>query len=174
MEAANLTCFSHNFSNDENVTFPEPLYPLVSPSVLVETFKEGQSISSLIETSSSVEQIERYGNALAILGSETFFKMVVHHNLLHGDLHPGNILVQFVPNVPKTIKTISKLFKNVNIEEIYLNKIKNNIKPKLVLLDAGMATHLDLEERERMYKLFKAVSERDGYATAKYTLEFSG
>lgn len=47
-EARNLQRFISNFKWWRNVSFPTPLYPLVRPSVLVETFEEGDSISRLV------------------------------------------------------------------------------------------------------------------------------
>lgn len=48
-EARNLQRFIRNFRFHSRVNFPIPLYPLVRPSVLVETFEEGDSIDRLIE-----------------------------------------------------------------------------------------------------------------------------
>ena len=45
IEARHLQRFNHNFRRWHNVSFPVPLYPLVAPSVLVETFEEGCLIS---------------------------------------------------------------------------------------------------------------------------------
>lgn len=43
-EAANLQRFNTNFRRTRSVSFPEPLYPLVSPDVLVESFEAGKHI----------------------------------------------------------------------------------------------------------------------------------
>jgi len=43
-EAANLERFNTNFRRTRSVSFPEPLYPLVSPDVLVESFEAGRHI----------------------------------------------------------------------------------------------------------------------------------
>jgi predicted unusual protein kinase regulating ubiquinone biosynthesis (AarF/ABC1/UbiB family) len=43
-EAANLQRFNINFRRARGVSFPLPLYPLVSPDVLVESFEHGKHI----------------------------------------------------------------------------------------------------------------------------------
>lgn len=39
----------HNFRMRTNVSFPTPLYPLVAPDVLVESFEEGELISTFVK-----------------------------------------------------------------------------------------------------------------------------
>ena len=43
-EAAHLSRFIFNFLRWKDVLFPRPLYPLVHPSVLVETYEHGESV----------------------------------------------------------------------------------------------------------------------------------
>ena len=44
-EARALAKFNRNFRTWRNVSFPAPVYPLVAPDVLVETFEPGRLIS---------------------------------------------------------------------------------------------------------------------------------
>ena len=60
------------------------------------------------------------------------------HNFVHGDLHPGNILVQ-----------------NSNIEQ-----------PKLVLLDCGIATSLEPLDLVNMHAVFTAIATNQGWKLA--------
>jgi len=48
-EAHNLRIFNHNFAKWRRVSFPKPIEPLVAPSVLVESFEEGVSISTFMQ-----------------------------------------------------------------------------------------------------------------------------
>jgi aarF domain-containing kinase len=41
-EARNLARFNRNFRRARAVSFPTPLYPLVAPDVLVESFESGR------------------------------------------------------------------------------------------------------------------------------------
>lgn len=43
-EASNLQRFNTNFRRARGVSFPMPLYPLVSPDILVESFEDGKHI----------------------------------------------------------------------------------------------------------------------------------
>ncbi|CAI5999219.1 unnamed protein product [Closterium sp. NIES-64] len=48
-EAAQLSRFNYNFRRWRSISFPKPLYPLVHPEVLVETFESGQSVSRYVD-----------------------------------------------------------------------------------------------------------------------------
>lgn len=87
IEAENLEQFRHNFRHSSQLLFPEPLR--VSQRVLVETFCEGSPahpsyLASLPPPARS---------SLALLGLNTWCQMLLHDNFIHGDMHPGNILV---------------------------------------------------------------------------------
>ena len=47
-EATHLHAFNYNFRGLASVSFPVPLYPLVGPGVLVETFEEGRHVSEFV------------------------------------------------------------------------------------------------------------------------------
>lgn len=49
LEAKNLWAFNFNFRFNPDVRFPFPIYPLVAPAVLVETFEEGHSIAEYVD-----------------------------------------------------------------------------------------------------------------------------
>ncbi|KAI8469109.1 MAG: hypothetical protein J3K34DRAFT_459528 [Monoraphidium minutum] len=92
-EARNLARFNRNFRRTRAVSFPTPLYPLVAPDVLVESFEAGRHITAYIATSGA----HPYSHRLAELGSGTMLQMMLVDNLIHSDLHPGNILVRLEP-----------------------------------------------------------------------------
>lgn len=48
LEARHLWQFNYNFRHVRHVRFPFPIYPLVAPEVLVETFEEGEGISRYV------------------------------------------------------------------------------------------------------------------------------
>jgi len=73
-EAANLNRFIYNFRHWRDVSFPKPLYPLVHPAVLVETFEHGESVARYVD---GLEGHERFKTALAHLGTHALLKMLL-------------------------------------------------------------------------------------------------
>lgn len=73
-EAAHLSRFIYNFRRWKDVSFPRPLYPLVHPSVLVETYEQGESVLHYVDELEGQEQIK---SALAHIGSHALLKMLL-------------------------------------------------------------------------------------------------
>ncbi|XP_042477447.1 probable serine/threonine-protein kinase abkC isoform X1 [Macadamia integrifolia] len=146
-EAAHLNRFIYNFRSWKDVSFPKPLYPLVHPAVLVETYEQGQSISYYVD---ELEGNNRIKSALSHIGSHALLKMLLVDNFLHADMHPGNILVRVAPS-----KSLRKP------------------KPHVIFLDVGMTTELSKSDRENLLEFFKAVVLRDGRTAAERTLRLS-
>jgi aarF domain-containing kinase len=73
-EAAHLNRFSYNFRMWKDVSFPRPLYPLVHPAVLVETYEHGESVSHYVDDHDGHERIKR---ALAHIGTHALLKMLL-------------------------------------------------------------------------------------------------
>lgn len=89
LEAKHLKRFNRDFANDDNVSFPDPLDELTTSQVLVETFVEGTPILEYTKPDVPTETKKK----LALLGLETTLKMIFLNDFVHGDLHPGNILI---------------------------------------------------------------------------------
>jgi aarF domain-containing kinase len=73
-EAAHLSRFIYNFRRWRHVSFPKPLYPLVHPSVLVETFESGDSVCNFID---EIKGNTRMARDLAHIGTYAFLKMLL-------------------------------------------------------------------------------------------------
>ncbi|KAH6835580.1 Protein kinase superfamily protein [Perilla frutescens var. hirtella] len=150
-EAANLSRFIYNFRHWKDVSFPKPLYPLVHPAVLVETYEHGESILHYVDKLEGQEHIK---TALAHIGTHALLKMLLVDNFIHADMHPGNILVRELQG-----KTSAKsLFKS---------------RPHVVFLDVGMTAELSKKDRDNVLEFFKAVALRDGRCAAECTLRLS-
>ncbi|KAK9836261.1 hypothetical protein WJX81_000321 [Elliptochloris bilobata] len=167
-EARHLWQFNYNFRHSRYVTFPYPVYPLVSDEVLVETFEEGEGISRYVEAGPK----SAFNSRLAQLGSQTMLQMMLVDNLIHSDLHPGNILVALDPPPPPLLAPAAALLQRLapyglTVPEAWL-------QPRIVLLDVGMATHLSPEEQSIMLELFQALARLDGREIGRQTLRFSG
>ncbi|TVU38435.1 hypothetical protein EJB05_11806 [Eragrostis curvula] len=150
-EAAHLSRFIYNFRRWRHVSFPKPLYPLVHPSVLVETFENGDSVSHFMD---EIKGNSRMGRDLAHIGTYAFLKMLLEDNFIHADMHPGNILVR----VDESKLSRRRFFRP---------------KPHLVFLDVGMTAELTRGDRDNLQQFFKAVATRDGRTAANCTLKLS-
>ncbi|KAL5548063.1 hypothetical protein UlMin_003294 [Ulmus minor] len=94
-EAAHLSRFIYNFRSWKDVSFPRPLYHLVHPSVLVETYEQGESVLHYVD---ELEGNEKIKSVLAHIGTHALLKMLLVDNFIHADMHPGNILVRVTNN----------------------------------------------------------------------------
>lgn len=150
-EAAHLSRFIYNFRRWKNVSFPKPVYPLVHPAVLVETFEEGESVAHYVD---ELQGHERLKSALAHIGTHALLKMLLVDNFMHADMHPGNILVR----VPKHKSSQKRIFKS---------------KPHVIFLDVGMTAELSQNDKLNLLEFFKAVARRDGSSAAQCTLNLS-
>ncbi|KAF3947608.1 hypothetical protein CMV_026283 [Castanea mollissima] len=150
-EAAHLNRFIYNFRKWKDVSFPKPLYPLVHPSVLVETYEQGESVLHYVEGLKGNDQIK---SALAHIGTHTLLKMLLVDNFVHADMHPGNILVRVAHSKPQH----KRIFRS---------------KPHVILLDVGMTAELSKKYQVNLLEFFKAVALRDGQTAAECTLRLS-
>ncbi|KAJ1459483.1 ABC1 family-domain-containing protein [Pelagophyceae sp. CCMP2097] len=137
-EANNLDRLVANFSRDPRVTFPKPRHDLCSEDVLVEDLVEGTPIRDFIEC------VERWGctdevarRAISRIGVDAVCKMIFEDNLLHGDLHPGNILVLSAR------------------------------PPQVCFLDAGIVVELGRREHAHFVNVLAALMRHDGVQAAK-------
>lgn len=150
-EAAHLSRFLYNFRSWRDVSFPRPVYPLVHPAVLVETYEQGESVSHFIE----ISEKSRINRKLAHIGTHTFLKMLLVDNFIHADMHPGNILVRVKRKRNPPGKGVLRS------------------RPHVVFLDVGLTAELSQRDRGNLLDFFKAVALRDGRTAAQCALEFS-
>ncbi|KAL5566041.1 hypothetical protein UlMin_029205 [Ulmus minor] len=150
-EAAHLSRFIYNFRQWRDVSFPKPVYPLVHPAVLVETFENGESVSHYID---ELEGHARIKSALAHIGTHALLKMLLVDNFIHADMHPGNILVRVAPSKSPR----KRLFKS---------------KPHVIFLDVGMTAELSGSDLVNLIEFFKSVARRDGRTAAECALRLS-
>ncbi|XP_010553421.1 PREDICTED: probable serine/threonine-protein kinase abkC [Tarenaya hassleriana] len=149
-EASHLSRFIYNFRKWKDVSFPKPVYPLVHPAVLVETYEQGESVSRYVDDME--EGHEQIKARLAHIGTHALLKMLLVDNFIHADMHPGNILVR----------------KKASRGGFFKSK-----KPHVVFLDVGMTAELSRNDRENLLEFFKAVARRDGRTAAECTLRLS-
>lgn len=61
-----------------NLSFPSPVFPLVTPEVLVETFEHGRLITAFVDN-----PLNPHNAALANIGRDCYLKMLLNDNFIH-------------------------------------------------------------------------------------------
>merc|ERR1740130_295627 len=111
---------------------------LVTREVLVETFLPGQPLTRLLARNDMTADARA---ALARHGLRAFLQMLIHHNFVHADLHPGNILV------------------DDSVEP-----------PRVGFVDAGLVVRLSPRDQRNFLAVFHAVATADGDRVAHLML----
>mmetsp|Transcript_7614 Transcript_7614/g.9506 ORF Transcript_7614/g.9506 Transcript_7614/m.9506 type:complete len:601 (-) Transcript_7614:389-2191(-) len=132
-EARNLTRFRRDFGDDDTIHFPQPVNELTTPEVLVETFIHGDPILNCLTSKYTAEERKE----LAVIGLRSTMKMIFLHDFVHGDLHPGNILVD----------------RNVNVRGSPL---------RLNMLDCGLVVEMGENEHRNLVNILGAFIKKDG------------
>ncbi|RMZ56252.1 hypothetical protein APUTEX25_002442, partial [Auxenochlorella protothecoides] len=175
-EAMHLHAFNYNFRRMREVSFPVPLYPLVTPGVLVETYEEGRHIGEYVARGAGAP----FNSSLAVIGARAMLHMMLVDSFIHADLHPGNILVRLeTPGgraVARAINAARSLLKETGrlLHMDLAPPVEWLRRPRMVLLDAGMAMSLSPKDHTNMCGLFDAFSRLDGSSVADWVLRFSG
>ncbi|PIA64587.1 hypothetical protein AQUCO_00100218v1 [Aquilegia coerulea] len=138
-----LGCFGYNFRFYTHMSFSKPLYPLVHPAVLVETFEEGESLSRYIHD--DVVELDAHTRVkLVPAGTFALLLMLMDDMYIFAGMHPGNLLLRV-----------------------------DKGKPHLVFADVGITARLSPSEIVNLVKLFQSVGRRDGHTAAKHALRLS-
>lgn len=167
-EAEMLEKFASNFKKHEMVHFPKPLYPFVNQEMLLETWEEGIPISNFVTEDVNPKMKE----SMAVLLINILLKMAFSDNLVHSDLHPGNIIVQ-VQKIDDESEKTERLFEDMgNIEFVNL-KDYDKVKFKLVILDCGLTTQLSPRDFDNFFTVFRSVVLNRGDIVARTFLNNS-
>ncbi|XP_068579498.1 uncharacterized aarF domain-containing protein kinase 2 [Cebidichthys violaceus] len=172
-EAKNIERFQENFRNVDYVKFPTTLRPFVTRTVLVETFEESEPVSNYLSDEVPLEVKQK----IARMGMETMLKMVFVDNFVHGDLHPGNILVHSCGPLPGSTDgagaswdahgktTLTDLW-----DTVVVSFRPDGCPLQLVLLDAGIVTQLSDYDLANLKAVFTAVVLHRGERVAELLL----
>ncbi|XP_070762844.1 uncharacterized aarF domain-containing protein kinase 2 [Enoplosus armatus] len=172
-EARNIERFRDNFRDVDYVKFPTPLRPFVTRTILVETFEESEPISSYLSSEIPQEVKQR----IARMGVDTMLKMVFVDNFVHGDLHPGNILVQRwgpLPGSSDSTGISGEVHGKTTLTDLW-DTVVVSLRPdpcplQLVLLDAGIVAQLSDHDLTNFKAVFTAVVLRQGERVAELIL----
>jgi len=95
LEAKNLRQFRSMFgSTPDGVVVPLVIEPWVSTDVLVMSFEEGEPLNTLMMADDGDAEMKALKRDCFDQLIEVFWSMVFKHRLVHGDMHPGNVLWQ--------------------------------------------------------------------------------
>eukprot|EP00547_Thalassionema_nitzschioides_P007766 CAMPEP_0194222286 /NCGR_PEP_ID=MMETSP0156-20130528/32555_1 /TAXON_ID=33649 /ORGANISM="Thalassionema nitzschioides, Strain L26-B" /LENGTH=572 /DNA_ID=CAMNT_0038953009 /DNA_START=33 /DNA_END=1751 /DNA_ORIENTATION=+ len=130
LEGKHLQRFSRNFADNPQVEFPIPIEELTTPKILVESFCEGTPILKY-----GKDKDEKTKEEIAMLGLKTTLTMIFLHDFVHGDLHPGNILVRRHPETGQLLMT---------------------------MIDCGLVIEFGPEQHETVVKILGAFIRRQG------------
>jgi aarF domain-containing kinase len=198
VEAHHLEILNHNFRKWSTVRFPYPIY--ASSAVIIETFEAGAVVSdvldafeSLIPNAKSVT-VEEGGSEdtasfpvsdlipvdmakfIVTTGLGLYLKMLLVDNLMHADLHPGNIMLAAVGKgmCEVTENDMDLLVPKEN--PLTCSATEKKIKEaryRVCLVDAGMVARLTDEESSTFIGLLASLGEGNGKLAAKFALRFS-
>jgi len=159
-EGTNLCRLTENFEDDQDIFFPQPIQNMVSENVLVETFIHGIPVLNFINAEEKVKK------ELCDLGADAIYRMCFLHNFLHGDLHPGNILV-----IDREQTTTTAAGRMVDWAKEHLGRSKRRYA--LAFLDAGMVVELSYQDHLNMVKVLGAFIMRQGHRAGELMADFS-
>eukprot|EP00727_Mastigamoeba_balamuthi_P001952 m51a1_g11754 hypothetical protein (580) ;mRNA; f:199862-201652 len=161
-EARNLRTFRRNFRGWRSVKFPVPIRGLVSKSVLVESFEEGELLSRVVGQQPKDAATERLRKDIARVGLSAFLKMVFSDNFIHMDIHPGNVLVRDRRIVREGQQADdSFLWRALSAAAAWARPAQ------LVLLDAGMVASIHPSLRDNFISLCWAVHSGNAEGAAR-------
>ncbi|XP_059192005.1 uncharacterized aarF domain-containing protein kinase 2 [Centropristis striata] len=172
-EARNIERFQYNFRNVDYIKFPTTLRPFVTSTILVETFEESEPVSNFL----SSEVPQEVKAKIARMGIEAMLKMVFVDNFVHGDLHPGNILVHRLGPHPGSTDSAGKSGEahgKTTLTDLW-DTVLVSVRPdpcplQLVLLDAGIVAQLSDNDLGNLKAVFTAVVMHQGEKVAELLL----
>jgi len=98
-EAKNLAKFREHFKdNSDNIVIPKVIDPWVTRDVVVMSFEDGEPLKTLMEARNEVAGMSKAKKEAWRQIVDAFWAMVFKHRLVHGDMHPGNVLWQIGEN----------------------------------------------------------------------------
>jgi predicted unusual protein kinase regulating ubiquinone biosynthesis (AarF/ABC1/UbiB family) len=94
-EAVCMNSIRVNLQGIKNVTVPSALAGLVTPRMLIMDFVEGRNLNAIRKESQNLPEWKKrvFGLQLLSLMSQAWGHMIFSSGLMHGDPHPGNLLV---------------------------------------------------------------------------------
>jgi len=127
-------------------TFPiqksfQPITDITSDKILIESFVNGEPIFNYL----GPKYTDKERQELATIGLSSTMKMVFLHDFVHGDLHPGNMIVD--------------------------HNEKGNLRVNMI--DCGLVVEMGQTDHENLVKILGALIKKDGYLAGKLMVDTS-
>jgi aarF domain-containing kinase len=171
VEGRHLVLFNRFFRHWKKAHFPQSI--MFTDGVLVESFEHGELVSDF---SKRMAKLNAKGQSMAArdiqlahfivtIGEDIYLKMLIEDNLMHADLHPGNILIQYTLNgSPMT---------PADYRRAVAAGIGEQVETDVVLVDAGMVASLTSDERSNFIGMLEATGDGNGRQAAYFISKFS-
>ena len=144
-------------ADDPRMVTPAVFWPLTTGKVLTMEFVRGAKIDDGPALRAAGVDPREAAEALA----DTFARTLLCHGFVHGDPHPGNMLVRRQSEDGRSAKTKARRgVKRGGFPKTRKSR-RRGAGVQIVLLDHGLYTELDEPARRRMCRLWHAVAMRD-------------
>lgn len=195
-EAHNLQRFNKYFKDSRKVKIPKALEAFTTKDMLLEEYIKGIPLDVFLRQASWTRNQDIDGvfdHKIADTGLDAFLHMLIFHNFVHADLHPGNIMIQFYkPSAHHPLRLAwSRLLgrelkddgesavRRVLAVKDDPEKLQKELEsldqegysPRLVFIDTGLVNELNDVNRRNFLDLFQAVAQFDGYRTGELMVE---
>lgn len=198
IEAANLTIFRKNFRSRSTAWFPYPYTQYTTRQVLVEEFATGIPLEHFLQNGGGVFQKEIADEGLDAFLHMLLIDNFIHADLhpgnimvrfykpatMHERTEIGTQLRQKIMGKPKgdadisedvTEDVLSRLRPHRHDRSAWIETLeqidRENYRPQLIFIDAGLVTELNEVNRTNFLDLFKSVAEFDGYKSGRLMVE---
>ncbi|CAG8467290.1 8907_t:CDS:2 [Diversispora eburnea] len=160
IEAENLLEFRKNFKSRRSVKFPKPIMEYTTKNVLIEEFEEGFPIQFFLEQGGGI-----YDHMISYIGLHAFL-------VKSSDLSFNEDEMDEERDSREALARLMRYRHDKKLWSEELLKMYNEgYQPKVIFIDTGLVTKLNLENRRNFLDLFRAVAEFDGYRAGKLMIE---
>ncbi|SSD61533.1 related to ABC1 family protein YPL109C, mitochondrial [Saccharomycodes ludwigii] len=193
IECANLNRFNKEYESNLLVKFPRGIPELTKRNVLFEEYIDsGVPMNNFLSikkqmlaapncnmTDEDQEHLNYLFKKVSDPFIDCFLDMLITNDFIHADLHPGNVIVQFVNNnnltqIPQEVTDLIIRLKQTDSDQTeILKELLNNYTPRICFIDAGLVTELNDRNRVNFIALFNALATFDGYKAGKLMIERS-
>lgn len=195
IESMNLLKFKENFKISLDVKFPQTFLEITNPDVLFEEYINAFKMEDFLKIKNKMNEAE-LSQRISTPFVNAFLEMMITHDFVHADLHPGNVMIYFVKlnrqgtkcmsSKEESIKIIEKLNElypldaQGNIEDdrmtVFVEKLKDIMSvytPQICFIDTGLVNELNEKNRTNFMALFNALVRFDGYQAGELMIERS-